>query len=154
MASNDKVSRETDFYKELCSELLLFVADHYVHCWLTPNQKNEFNILMAQFQTNLHVNPGPPGTELEALQTLQNLQTLAGKIIRFYSKSYPLASQISGIINWRWWHVSSRAVHWREIARSHDWSEYLLITPAHYQDEEWWQGEISTTLRNAYLVSD
>ena len=151
MAFNDKVYRETYFYKQLCSELLLFVARADVDCWLTTNQKNTFILLREEFLPYQLVNPG---TELEALQTLQNLQTLVGKILRFYSTSHPLAAQQSGITNWRWKRVELRARHWRKIARSHDWSEYLLITPAHYQDEEWWQGEISTTLRNAYLVSD
>ena len=49
MAFNDKVYRETYFYKQLCSELLLFVARADVDCWLTTNQKNTFILLREEF---------------------------------------------------------------------------------------------------------
>ena len=88
------VEHETAFYKELCWELLSFVADKSVRCWLTKNQDDTFTDLHLQYQF-MHELANP--IFVEASQTLENFKTLAGDILRFYSKSYPLASPLPGI---------------------------------------------------------
>ena len=125
------------FYNEICSELDWFASVRKdAGCWLLPGQLHTYGDLYRQWQT---ISGMRKRTEAEASQKLENLKTLVSAILRFYRQSYPLSAPMSHITNWRWWHIQKWAERWIEIARSHDWADYLEIEPT-LHEEPWWSG--------------